>query len=80
MDRFAYFTLRLRLQDPPTPASGVVEDLATGEKWEFTGADELLDRLGARAPERSKMPPGAEVGQTPAGEAPGVIPEANANA
>ena len=65
MDRFAYFTLRLRVQDPPTEASGVVEDLATGEKWEFTGADELLDRLRARAPVKSKMPPGAGVGQTP---------------
>ena len=56
------------MQDPPTEASGVVEDLATGEKWEFTGADELLDRLSARAPEKTKMPPAAGVGQPPGGE------------
>ena len=63
MDRFAYFTLRLRLQDPPTPASGVVEDLATGEKWEFTGADQLIEVLGAGVPGSLKMRSGTELGQ-----------------
>jgi hypothetical protein len=63
MDRFAYFTLRLRLQDPPIPASGVVEDLATGEKWEFTGADQLIEVLGAQLPGSLKMRSGTEVGQ-----------------
>lgn len=63
MDRFAYFTLRLRLQDTPAPASGVVEDLATGEKWEFTGTDQLIEVLGAGVPGSLKMPSGTEVGQ-----------------
>lgn len=67
MDRFAYFTLRLRLQDPPTPASGVVEDLTTGEKWEFTGADQLIEVLGAGLPGSLKMRSGTEVGQMPTG-------------
>ena len=65
MDRFAYFTLRLRLQDPPLPASGVVEDLATGEKREFTGTDQLLEILCAGSSGSSKMPSGTGVGQTP---------------
>ena len=65
MDRFAYFALRLRLQDPPIPASGVIEDLATGQKWAFSGADELIAVLGVGSPEPFKMRSGAEVGQIP---------------
>lgn len=65
MDRFAYFTLRLRLGDEPAPATGTVEDLATGEKREFTGADQLLELLGARPPASSNMPPETKVGQMP---------------
>ena len=64
MDRFAYFTLRLRLQDPPIPASGVIEDLATGEKREFTGTEELLTFIGASSPGASKMSPGTGAGQS----------------
>ncbi|HEU4829452.1 MAG TPA: hypothetical protein VFT04_09670 [Gemmatimonadales bacterium] len=64
MDRFAYFTLRLRLQDPPIPATGVIEDLTTGEKREFTGVEELIELLGAGLSGSSKMRPGTGVGQT----------------
>ncbi|MGE5926848.1 MAG: hypothetical protein ACM357_05805 [Gemmatimonadota bacterium] len=71
MDRFAYFTLRLRLQDPPAPASGVVEDLATGEKWGFTGIDQLIEVLCAGVPGSLKMRPGTEVGQMPRTPLPG---------
>ncbi|HEX6645182.1 MAG TPA: hypothetical protein VF037_10905 [Gemmatimonadales bacterium] len=74
MDRFAYFTLRLRLQDPPAPASGVVEDLATGEKREFTGADQLIELLGAGAPGPRKMQPRTGVGQMGMEPAPGERP------
>ena len=63
MDRFAYFTLRLRLQDPPIPATGVIEDLTTGEKREFTPVEELIDLLGAALSGSSKMRPGTGVGQ-----------------
>ncbi len=74
MDRFAYFTLRLRLQDPPAPASGVVEDLATGEKWGFTGIDQLIEVLGAGLPGSLKMRSGTEVGQIPQDPAAGGRP------
>lgn len=65
MDRFAYFTLRLRIGDKPAPATGTVEDLATGEKREFTGAEQLLELLGARPPVSPNMPPETGAGQMP---------------
>jgi hypothetical protein len=74
MDRFAYFTLRLRLQDPPAPASGVVEDLATGEKWEFSGTDELIEVLCAGVPGSLKMRSGPELGQMRSGADPEPAP------
>ena len=67
MLRFAYFTLRLRLPDDTSidpAATGVVEDLTTGEKHEFAGAHELLGLLGMERGDPSNMQPGREPGQT----------------
>jgi hypothetical protein len=44
-EEFAYFTIRVRLATPddsPPTISGIIEDLATGEKHEFGSSAELL--------------------------------------
>jgi hypothetical protein len=63
MERYGYFTLRLRLTDTDadSAASGVVEDLTTGEKHTFTDGQELLSFLGAQSGS-SKMRPGGAPG------------------
>lgn len=67
MPRFAYFTLRLQVPDDSSSSAGVstgvVEDLATGEKRIFSGGRELLDVLGVDH-DRTKMQPGEDPGQT----------------
>ena len=71
MSRFAYFTLRLRVPDEPSAAAvstGVVEDLATGEKHEFAGTRELLGLLGLEEDGLAKMQPELSPGQSRPGE------------
>ncbi|MCI0436350.1 MAG: hypothetical protein L0271_22315 [Gemmatimonadetes bacterium] len=50
MDRFVYFTIRMRVPDPggeAAPVSGIIENLATGQKLGFRTADELLHHVSA---------------------------------
>jgi hypothetical protein len=45
VDRFNYFTVRVRVVAPADvvqPVSGILEDLTTGQKHSFESADELL--------------------------------------
>ena len=66
MPRFAYFTLRLQVPDDAADTgapTGVVEDLATGEKRNFSGERELLEVLGVERGD-GKMQPGDGPGQT----------------
>jgi hypothetical protein len=44
VDGFAYFTIRLRVPSSTraAPVSGVIENLATGQKSGFESGDELL--------------------------------------
>ncbi|MFN0178938.1 MAG: hypothetical protein ACKVZ0_09060 [Gemmatimonadales bacterium] len=70
MTRFGYFVVQARAEagsDRPPVLAGVVENLATGEKWRFATPEELIDHLvgwarrdppdGAPGPSMSILPP-----------------------
>ena len=49
MDRLVYFTIRVRIAQAGTASqrvSGIIEDLASGQKHHFQNGDELLEIVG----------------------------------
>ena len=65
MDLFAYFTIRVRLatgDGNPYMVSGIVEDLATGQKHSFESGEDLLRIVGITAARVSPQPQQSDIG------------------
>ena len=77
MERFAYFTIRLRL--PPVEGegvafSGVVERLGTGEKRAFDGVEDLVRVLTTPAADPGKMRAGSDGGNSDEAQQRSLVP------
>lgn len=65
LDLFAYFTIRVRLAKSdglPYMVSGVVEDLATGQKHSFESGEDLLRIVGITAAPASPLARQPDIG------------------